>query len=235
MHLPRKCPWYRRHALRARRSAIALCLGTCLFAACGGGNARQDENERAGNFELEVVDASFPAKQKLAQKSNLVIEVRNSGSSTAPNVAVTVKGLTERRDNPDLADPERPTFVINGRPVNIGGVPDSKDDAPAWLRHRLREHVGLRAAEGRRVEEVQVQPDRGRGRRLRHRVHRGRRARRQGQGGPGERVRAERQLLREDLGRSPRRAWPTTATPSSKDRTRSSRPTLIARVRDLRS
>ena len=130
MHLPRKCPWYRRHALRARRSAIAVCLGTCLFAACGGGNARQDENERAGNFELEVVDASFPAKQKLAKKSNLVIEVRNSGSATAPNVAVTVKGLTERRDNSDLADPERPTFVINGRPVNIGGVPDSKDDAP---------------------------------------------------------------------------------------------------------
>ena len=108
-----------------------MCLSTCLVAGCGGGNERQDENERAGNYELEVTEAKFPAKQKLAKKSNLVIEVRNAGSQTVPNVAVTVDGLTERKDNKDLADPNRPVFVINGRPVEIGGVPDSKDDVPA--------------------------------------------------------------------------------------------------------
>jgi hypothetical protein len=145
LHLPRKTPWYRRLALRARNgdrgaagragclrngSAIAVCLGALLVAGCGGGNERQDANERAGNYELEVTDARFPSNQKLAKKSNLVIVVRNTGSATAPNVAVTVDGLSERKPDPDLADPTRPTFVINGRPVEVGGVPDTKEDAP---------------------------------------------------------------------------------------------------------
>jgi hypothetical protein len=128
LHRPRKSPWYRRLALRPTRSAIAVCLGASIVAGCGGGAERQDENERAGNYELEVVEASFPSKQTLAKKSNLVIEVRNAGSTTAPNVAVTIDGLTERKRNPDLADPNRPTFVINGRPVEVGGIPDAKED-----------------------------------------------------------------------------------------------------------
>jgi hypothetical protein len=113
------------------RSATAVTAASLLLAGCGGGNARQDENERAGNFQLEVVEAKFPAKQKLAKRSDLVIEVRNAGSSTAPNVAVTVNGLATRRKNPDLADPNRPTFVINGRPVDIGGMPETKEAVPA--------------------------------------------------------------------------------------------------------
>jgi hypothetical protein len=129
-HLPCKSPWYRRLALRASRSAIAVCVGALIVAGCGGGNERQDANERAGNYELEVTEARFPSKQKLAKKSDLVIVVRNTGSATAPNVAVTVDGLSERKDAPDLADPERPTFVINGRPVEVGGLPDSKEDVP---------------------------------------------------------------------------------------------------------
>jgi hypothetical protein len=113
-----------------RNCAIAVIAAAVVVAGCGGG-ARQDKNEKAGNFQLEIVDASFPAKQKLAKRSDLVIEVRNTGSATAPDVGMTVNGLTTRRVNPDLADPNRPTFVINGRPVNIGGVPDSKEAVPA--------------------------------------------------------------------------------------------------------
>jgi hypothetical protein len=96
-----------------------------------GGQKMQDENEPEGNFPLEVVDASFPGKQKLAKRSELLITVRNAGSETAPNVAVTVNGFSERRDNPDLADPERPIFVINGVPTDIGGLPEAKEAAPA--------------------------------------------------------------------------------------------------------
>jgi hypothetical protein len=98
-----------------------------LLAGCGG-NKRQDENERAGNFELEVVKASFPASQKLAKRSDLVIQVRNSGAKTVPDVAVTVNGLYVRKPNPDLADPNRPMFVINGRAKDIGGGPEAKED-----------------------------------------------------------------------------------------------------------
>ena len=101
-----------------------LLLGGC------GGQKTQDENEPEGNFPLEVVNASFPSKQKLAKRSQFSITVRNAGSETVPNVAVTVNGLTERRDNPDLADPERPIFVINGIQTDIGGLPEAKEAAP---------------------------------------------------------------------------------------------------------
>jgi hypothetical protein len=98
------------------------------LSACGGD--RQDKNEPKGNYKVEVVSAAFPAKQKLAKTSNLQIVVRNADSKTIPNIAVTVNGFDERRQDPDLADPERPVFVINGRPKNLGGFPESKEAAP---------------------------------------------------------------------------------------------------------
>jgi hypothetical protein len=124
-----KSPWYLQPALEARRSAVVLGAGALLVAGCGG-EKRQDENERAGNYRLEVVEATFPARQKLAKRSDLVIRVRNAGDQTVPNVAVTVNGLYKRRQSPELADPNRPVFVINGRSADIGGVPEAKEAAP---------------------------------------------------------------------------------------------------------
>jgi hypothetical protein len=140
--LERLSPWYvpaalearTAHGRRARRhAAVAACLTLAAalgLAACGSG-PRQDEDEPEGSFQVDVVDATFPSKQKLAKRSDLVIEVRNSGDEEIPNIAVTVDGFDERRDNPDLADPNRPVFVINGIPKQIGGFPESKDAAPA--------------------------------------------------------------------------------------------------------
>jgi hypothetical protein len=140
--LERHSPWYVTAALKARRAhgrrprrhaAVAACLGLTAaigLAACGSG-PRQDEDEPEGNFPVDVVDATFPGKQKLAKRSDLVIKVRNTGDREIPNIAVTVNGFDERRDNPDLADPNRPVFVINGIPKQIGGFPESKDAAPA--------------------------------------------------------------------------------------------------------
>jgi hypothetical protein len=99
------------------------------LAGCGGGE-RQDEDEPEGDFAVEVVDARFPEDQKLAQSSNLVITVRNAGDRTVPNIAITVDGFNFRKANPELADPERPLFVIDGVPREIGGFPEAKDAAP---------------------------------------------------------------------------------------------------------
>jgi hypothetical protein len=101
-----------------------------LVAAAGCGDERQDANEPEGDFAVEVVDASFPAKQKLAHSSNLVLRVRNAGDGTIPNVAVTVEGFSYDSTDPDVADSERPQFVINGMPVEIGGFPEAKEAAP---------------------------------------------------------------------------------------------------------
>jgi hypothetical protein len=97
---------------------------------CGGG-ARQDENEPEGNFSVQVVNATFPQKQKLAQSSELVITVRNTGKEAVPDIAVTVKGLSFRATEPGLSDPERPRFALNGIQRQIGGFPEAKDGSPA--------------------------------------------------------------------------------------------------------
>ena len=105
----------------------ALCL--LAIAGCGGGE-RQDENEREGNFPVEVVDAKFPEKQKLAKSSDLVVTVRNAGRATIPNIAMTVNGFDRRKTDPDLADQSRPVFALNGVQVEIAGFPEAKDAGP---------------------------------------------------------------------------------------------------------
>jgi hypothetical protein len=109
-------------------AALALA-GVALFAGCGGGE-RQDEDEPEGDFKVEVTRASFPKEQRLAQSSDLVITVRNAGTRTIPNIAMTVEGFNFRADDVTLADPERPQFVVNGLPREIGGFPEAKDATP---------------------------------------------------------------------------------------------------------
>ena len=121
----REIRWYVRGALRVR-SVAALCL--LAVAGCGG--ERQDENEPSGDFPIEVVEAKFPDKQKLAKSSDLVVTVRNAGQETVPNIAMTVNGLDERKTDPDLADPSRPVFALNGVQVEIAGFPEAKDASP---------------------------------------------------------------------------------------------------------
>jgi hypothetical protein len=97
--------------------------------SCGGGE-RQDADEPEGKFPVQVLNASFPARQKLAQSSNLVLTVRNAGTETIPNIALTVDGFDYRKNDPDLADRERPRFAVNGVPVEIAGFPEAKDATP---------------------------------------------------------------------------------------------------------
>jgi hypothetical protein len=112
--------------LRAR-SVATLCL--LAVAGCGGGE-RQDENEPEGNFPVEVVRATFPEQQKLAKSSDMLVTVRNAGDDTIPNIAVTVNGFEKRKSDPELADPSRPVFAVNGVQVEIAGFPEAKEAAP---------------------------------------------------------------------------------------------------------
>ena len=123
----------RERGLRALRLGGAVALGCLLtggLAACGESLKRQDRDEPSGRFKVDVTRATFPEEQKLAKESHLVITVHNSGRKTVPNVAVTVNGFSYRAKYPQLADPTRPIFVINGKPKSIGTLPEAVEDAP---------------------------------------------------------------------------------------------------------
>lgn len=60
-----------------------------LLVACGG-ESSSDSNERAGTYQLEVVDASFPNEQFLGQTTLMKLGVRNAGDEAVPNLVVTI-------------------------------------------------------------------------------------------------------------------------------------------------
>lgn len=106
----------------------AAVAATLALAACGGG-ARQDANEPTGTFRVEIATAKFPSSQRLAQHTHLVVAVRNTGSRTIPDVAVTitdprygtsVQAFGRYVNQPGLASHSRPVWIID-RPPEAGG------------------------------------------------------------------------------------------------------------------
>ena len=96
--------------------SVGLACASVFAVGCGSTGPRQDANEHAGNYKVEVVAAKFPHKQSLAQRSRMVITVKNVDTKTIPNIAVTVKDFDRRSSDPNLADPRRPIFVVNTGP-----------------------------------------------------------------------------------------------------------------------
>jgi hypothetical protein len=93
---------------------VAVTLG---LVACGGGE-KQDENEKEGTWKVDVISASFPGRQHLGQDAEFSITVKNEDSTSVPNLTVTVDGFDVRKDEPGLATPQRPIWVIDEGPDN---------------------------------------------------------------------------------------------------------------------
>ena len=102
-------------AFACRYALIAASVAAVAVSGCGGGK-RQDAAEPSGTFQVDVVRASFPTKQHLAQPERFVIAVRNTGRRTVPNVAVTVSSFAESSEQAGLADPERAVWIIDDGP-----------------------------------------------------------------------------------------------------------------------
>ena len=113
-------------AVSAPRLILPLLAALVALSGCGGGEA-QDANETEGTFRLEVADATFPAKQSIAEATTMRIRVRNPEQRTVPNVAVTVEtkgakagdGVTafgQKSDDARLADSSRPIWILDEEP-----------------------------------------------------------------------------------------------------------------------
>src|SRR5262249_22675637 len=59
-------------------SAPAAALAVIGTAACGGGGG-QGADEPSGTYRVAIVRSSFPARQRVAARTRLVIAVRNTG------------------------------------------------------------------------------------------------------------------------------------------------------------
>jgi hypothetical protein len=115
-----------------RRTGAVCAALAVLVAGCGGGNERQDANEAAGDYRLEVTESEFPTEQRIAQRTTFKVAVRNADTKVVPNVAVTVKtenpgrpgdatvAFGRRVDDPALADPNRPIWIMDREPTGAG-------------------------------------------------------------------------------------------------------------------
>src|SRR3954454_2971366 len=121
------------------RAPLALALLGVVAAGCGGG-PRQDADERAGTFRVQVLNASFPARQHIAQAVVRRMRVRNADTRRLDNVAVTVHTNAPPGAAPvafgqgaaptsELADSARAVWILEQGPKGSGTADASTFDA----------------------------------------------------------------------------------------------------------
>jgi hypothetical protein len=94
-----------------------VLAGACAAAGASGcGSTRQDSAEVKRSFAMEVVKASFPTNQSIARPAQLELQVRNTGTRTAPRVAVSIDSFYYTENYPQLASTQRPVWVIEQGP-----------------------------------------------------------------------------------------------------------------------
>jgi hypothetical protein len=104
-------------------TALALCAATALLLAGCGGGSRQDAGEKSATFEMKLLHASFPSHQAVASPATMELQVRNTGSHTVPNVAVTVDAFNYTSTAPELSASKRPVWAIEQGPGAIAKPP----------------------------------------------------------------------------------------------------------------
>lgn len=104
-----------------------------LFVACG--ESSSDSNERADTYRVDVVGASFPAKQRLGQTSLMRLAIHNTGEATIPTLTVTIgiggeEGAASslpfaiHDPQPGLAQGDRPVWVLSETYPRFAGSSD---------------------------------------------------------------------------------------------------------------
>lgn len=118
-------------------AAVTTAIAALALSACGGGGERQDADEPEGEFPVDVSSAQFPTRQRLAETADLRLAVENTGDEEIPELAVTVfvddgtgavssgaggqGSFSVRSDQPGLASPSRPVWILENKYPRIAG------------------------------------------------------------------------------------------------------------------
>jgi hypothetical protein len=112
-------PCYVGAALRRATANLCACAAataaTVLLGACGG-EPRRDAGALEGTYTVAIARASFPARQRLAERSALELTVRNTGERAIPALVVSVHGFTDRSGGPRDADLGRDVWIVDDGP-----------------------------------------------------------------------------------------------------------------------
>jgi hypothetical protein len=114
--------------MRDTGRCLAVLAAAAALALAGCGDDRQDADAPSGEFSLDVVDASFPAEQRIAESSKLTLEVENTGTRAVPQLAVIVEtdpaqegqapvAFGQSTDDPTLAASARPVWIVDNGPA----------------------------------------------------------------------------------------------------------------------
>jgi hypothetical protein len=130
----------RRQGGRSRIGAAvaAAAVLSLSVAACGDDDSPSsaDSREATGRYEVKVVEAKFPTRQRLGQTTLLRLEVRNTGEKTVPSLTVSISvggkdgqgsslpfGI--RSSEPGLSQPDRPVWVLSEKYPKLDGSEES--------------------------------------------------------------------------------------------------------------
>jgi len=103
-----------------------------MLVLAGCGDERRDDAAPGGTYTVDVRRATFPSRQHLAQRSALVISVRNTGRRAIPDLTVAVRGFTDRSGGPRDAQLGRDLWIIDRGPA---GAATAFEDT--WTAGRL--------------------------------------------------------------------------------------------------
>ena len=111
-----------------RLTAVAAFASAVALAACGG--ERQDANAIEGAFPVEVVRAELAERERASEATELTLGVVNVGDATLPDLAVSLfvdeeaaDAFSIRLDDPSLADPDRPVWILEEKYPQLAGEP----------------------------------------------------------------------------------------------------------------
>lgn len=121
---------------RSVTGALAVAVAAAGLAACGSGSTLSDEP--SGSYRVDVTRASFTARQHISAATDLVLAIRNDGTETIPELAVTVwtgaGGVGSSKAQGAFSTPDGPVWATAaGYPKFLapGTSPDELDAAPS--------------------------------------------------------------------------------------------------------